>query len=378
MYHVQLLHNEWLLTCKLLSISPSLTSKWWSVIVARYSEPQRHYHNLNHIYELFQLRDRIMLTYYYTNVNYSHDTSHDIRNVKIKDPALLSSCVISDGSQHCSVFLSTDTLAGNVAIDDLSYADLEQSSLMNIIGNTKFSAFDRIEVINLTIFFHDIIYDPKTKISGDNEEKSALLFEEFCNEHKQLCDDKSIIIDQTISMDLFHRVTRLIRHTKNHLSKPITAPIRGVVHPIYGECTPSDTTSTNGGGGFKKRVSGLPFVPCEETDAGLFLDMDLAILGAQRSRYEQYSQEIRSEYCHFPLLDFVNGRTKILNMFLEHLVGGRDKESEQENISIEERPTQDEREPLYKTPLFRKWFNNQTESNLVWEIDVLSKSKTDL
>jgi hypothetical protein len=39
-----------------LNVSAELTSSWWSVIVARYSEPHRAYHSLQHILSLWQVR----------------------------------------------------------------------------------------------------------------------------------------------------------------------------------------------------------------------------------------------------------------------------------------------------------------------------------
>jgi len=49
----------------------------------------------------------------------------------------------------------------------------------------------------------------------------------------------------------------------------------------------------------------------------LFLDADIAILGASPSNYEKYIQNIRKEYCIYDDTIYNNGRKKVLSHFLE-------------------------------------------------------------
>ena len=48
-----------------------------------------------------------------------------------------------------------------------------------------------------------------------------------------------------------------------------------------------------------------------------FLDADLAILGSDRTRYDEYVAQVRREYAHVPDGAFREGRNAILRAFLE-------------------------------------------------------------
>jgi predicted metal-dependent HD superfamily phosphohydrolase len=54
----------------------------------------------------------------------------------------------------------------------------------------------------------------------------------------------------------------------------------------------------------------------EEGDAQWIVDVDLAILGAQRRRFEQSDRQIRAEYAHLSDEEFRQGRRRILSGFL--------------------------------------------------------------
>ena len=51
------------------------------------------------------------------------------------------------------------------------------------------------------------------------------------------------------------------------------------------------------------------------SDAAIFLDMDLSILGADEQRFDAYEDEIRTEYGHVPEEQFRAGRTRVLEAF---------------------------------------------------------------
>lgn len=146
--------------------------------------------------------------------------------------------------------------------------------------------------ILLLIFFHDAVYNPEAK---DNEERSADMFHEFCRQSAGCIPDsiKNLVSDG-------------ILQTKNHLVCPSGA----------------------------------------HKDIQLFLDMDLAILGANKERYMQYMQEIRREYQHVPHDVYGKARSHVLQGFLgvEH---------------------------LYRTAYFRETLELRARENLRYEIAVL-------
>jgi len=117
--------------------------------------------------------------------------------------------------------------------------------------------------VDLSIFFHDIIYDPKSK---QNEEESAILFQSLFQS----------LIDQSI----LEKVSSYIIATKNHLS--------------FASNIPKDV----------------------DTDLLYFLDFDLSILGQNKQDYSLYSYNIRQEYCHVEKDIYCHERSK----FLRHLI----------------------------------------------------------
>lgn len=116
--------------------------------------------------------------------------------------------------------------------------------------------------IQLSIFFHDIIYDP---LRGDNEARSAAVFEEFAAE-VALPDNTRDIVSAYI-----------LRTAKHHSGE-------------------GETTG----------------------DLALFLDIDLSILGCSSAGYSRYAEEIRLEYQHVPSQVFAEKRAAILTSFLDN------------------------------------------------------------
>ena len=113
-------------------------------------------------------------------------------------------------------------------------------------------------VVELAIFFHDVIYNPR---SASNEEDSAALFQRFANEVQLEAKDAAAVV-------------RFILSTKSH-------------------------------------TSALP----EDNDERLFLDLDMAILGAPEKEYERYADGIRFEYAF--VVDYPEKRIKVLEKFLQ-------------------------------------------------------------
>jgi predicted metal-dependent HD superfamily phosphohydrolase len=118
----------------------------------------------------------------------------------------------------------------------------------------------QVHVVELAIWFHDIIYDPR---SGGNETASAALAS-AAMQAMQVDSGMASQVEACILATIKHAVT--------------------------------DTA-----------VSDLP----------LFLDFDLAILGAPVDVYQIYREAIRREYAWVPEQDYRAGRAKVLRRFLE-------------------------------------------------------------
>jgi predicted metal-dependent HD superfamily phosphohydrolase len=109
--------------------------------------------------------------------------------------------------------------------------------------------------LELAIWFHDAIYDPRR---SDNEEQSAIL--------ALKCLEQSVFRQKQLVSDL-------ILATKTHVAKNIP-------------------------------------------DAPLLLDIDLSILGKPAARFAEYEAGIRAEYSFVPLALYAEKRPAILRNFL--------------------------------------------------------------
>lgn len=116
------------------------------------------------------------------------------------------------------------------------------------------------DVVQLAIFYHDIIYNPLRK---DNEARSA---QRAARELKQL----------QVSPEQIEAVKNYILATQRHDLQEF---------------------GTN-------------------SDLAYFLDFDLAILGADWETYFTFTQNIRKEYHIYPDVMYRSGRTKVLEHFL--------------------------------------------------------------
>lgn len=113
------------------------------------------------------------------------------------------------------------------------------------------------EAVELALWFHDAVYDPK---ASDNEEQSAALAKQ-CLEAAGL-------------LRLAATVAELVMATKLH--------------------------GANAG-----------------PDAALIVDVDLSILGQNEARFAEYEAQVRKEYGWVPKLIFNSRRAKILQRFLD-------------------------------------------------------------
>jgi len=125
------------------------------------------------------------------------------------------------------------------------------------------------QVLLLSIFFHDAIYNAK---SSTNEQDSAELFLDFFT---------SIAISHEVNSLLKKRVEQFILATQQH------------------------------------RVS-----PENAESLALFLDLDMAVLGKQPSAYLAYAALVRKEYAFVPRDIYCEKRVVVLKQFLKGPIYG--------------------------------------------------------
>jgi predicted metal-dependent HD superfamily phosphohydrolase len=114
------------------------------------------------------------------------------------------------------------------------------------------------EVLCFATWFHDVVYDP---CAQDNEERSAVLARRTM---------PKLMVHGWMTL----RTVALIHATKTH--EP----------------------------------------PDRSFDAALFIDADLAVLGAEPERFRRYARDIRREYAHVPDDAYRAGRRGVLERFL--------------------------------------------------------------
>ena len=165
-----------------------------------------------------------------------------------------------------------------------------------------FAQFEQIKhvlnephIIALALFYHDVIYAPTR---ADNELKSAEYTVEALRPY--------------LSTEQCQHIYALIMMTANH---------------ELAECSNAQ----------------------KNFDAAYLLDMDLSILGASWSEYEQYAQAVRQEYAHVSNIDYRVGRIAVLTELLAH-------------------PT------LYLTDYYSTRLETQARQNIKREIKILHAS----
>ncbi len=116
-----------------------------------------------------------------------------------------------------------------------------------------------LPAIQFAAWFHDSIYDTR---AADNEERSA----DYAD---------TLLRSLGVSSNIIDTSRRLIVCTKDHQAA------------------------------------------IDDSDCHIFLDADLAILGASASHYDLYSKAIRREYAWVPEEDYRAGRAAVLQHFLQ-------------------------------------------------------------
>jgi predicted metal-dependent HD superfamily phosphohydrolase len=138
------------------------------------------------------------------------------------------------------------------------YHTLEHIAEMLAIIDRHRARLLELEALGFATWFHDVIYDPRQQ---DNETRSAQLARRTM---------RRLMVPGWMSL----RTSALILSTRDH--EP----------------------------------------PDPSFDAALFIDADLAILGADPERYRRYADDIRREYAHVDDIEYRNGRRALLERYL--------------------------------------------------------------
>jgi predicted metal-dependent HD superfamily phosphohydrolase len=145
---------------------------------------------------------------------------------------------------------------------DRHYHDLRHIEALLGLARAHADALSDRDAVEAAIWFHDAIYDTRR---NDNEAHSAEL--------------AVARLSGAASPDRIAGIAAMIRATSGHVVPDFSDPHRAA-------------------------------------DCALFLDMDLAILGATPVEFAAYEQDVRREYAWVPEPQWVAGRRHVLEMFL--------------------------------------------------------------
>lgn len=167
-------------------------------------------------------------------------------------------CGIFGENKKSEALKLSKKIAEEYQAENRSYHNFEHiENLLSFLNERKQKIRD-LNGVKLAAWFHDVVYDTK---SSDNEEQSAQYAQNYL---EQLGIPEEIIA----------HVVALIRSTAKH------------------EAIENDS------------------------DSAIFLDADLAILGASEENYDKYAAKIRKEYDWVSDEEYKAGRIKVLESFL--------------------------------------------------------------
>ena len=156
------------------------------------------------------------------------------------------------------------TVRGRYSKRGRHYHTLRHLDEMLDLLNAHRAAVQDPLAFELAIYYHDLIYDP---LRRDNEAKSAAAARRLLTEVREADAEGGCTVP------LVDQVGEMIEATAAH-------------------------------------------APNEDSDTALFLDIDMAILGAPPERYDEYARQVRKEYWMYPGPIYRKGRRKALEGFL--------------------------------------------------------------
>jgi len=164
------------------------------------------------------------------------------------------------GVTPADAYPAFDVLVAAYTAPERHYHNLEHLGEMFRVAGRLAPNIDDPSTVQLAIWFHDAVYDPRSK---DNELRSGELAVDFLG-------------PIGVPASAIERVVRLIQATAHITSAE----------------------------------------PPTDRDTAALLDADLAILGAAEERYKRYARDIRQEYAWLPDAEYQKGRAAVLTKFL--------------------------------------------------------------
>jgi len=186
-----------------------------------------------------------------------------------------------------------------------NYHTMEHIDHMLQLFNHNNLAIYNHDIVHLAILFHDVIYNPH---KTDNEIESVSFFNDYIREQQDILK----LSEHALEM-LWGWVSVFILATIHH-------------HTPDKQSMPASLVS----------------------DLEHFLDMDMAILGEDKTTFDKYEDNIRREYFFVPIDVYKTERAKILQSFLNN-------------------------EFIYNAPVFRKKYEASARKNIKGLITTLGK-----
>ena len=163
------------------------------------------------------------------------------------------------GIPQPSITAALDDLAGRYSEPSRHYHNLTHLQEVLAVISGLVGAEADAPAVRLAAWFHDAVYDSR---ASDNEERSADLAE-------------AVLIPLGLPSDLVANVRRLVMLTKTHRAA------------------------------------------ADDREGHILLDADLAILGVEEGRYDDYACAIRHEYAWIAEDTYCEGRRRVLEGFLK-------------------------------------------------------------
>jgi predicted metal-dependent HD superfamily phosphohydrolase len=164
-------------------------------------------------------------------------------------------------SENDKILSAWNELEANYSAPGRHYHTLSHLEKMFAEIDQAKSAMSDYDSVAWAVFYHDFIYDSTRQ---DNEERSALAALKTLNNLK-------------VPIMKIMKIQSLILATKSHESEE-----------------------------------------GDDADTAIFLDADLAVLGADEKTYSGYAENVRKEYSVYPDEIYRQGRKKVLEHFLEN------------------------------------------------------------